>query len=267
MIKPYDVFIEETRKENPDMFEALGEDYFRKFYETQVKVEADYRRIKEAFTTTQPYGKLIDLQDVDIADTKTLVDRAKVLGENLAIMLSDNVYDALYVCPEIAAFIQLSPFFKRADTFEPVGVYKFGSFGTDNCCTIDCYKAPNEVAVKDRLLLHTVTGEWKKFEVNISEFYKRKYDAEREKASSLNMQPEFQSKCIGEVCITDTNISIRKAMKEVLDFMEKRSGECDKKDINAIIAWDRLWNDFYEDFYMSERYNDYPRKPIYEEAK
>lgn len=184
MIKSYDVFIEETKKENPDMFEALGEDYFKKFYEFRVKVEADYKRIKKAFATSRLYGKLIDLHDIDISDTATLVERAKVFGENLAALLSDNCYDALYACPGIAAFMKLSPFYKHVNGIKPAGIYKFGCFGTDNCQTVDCYRAPNEVAEKDFLLLHTKDDTWLKAEVNISEFYKRKADAEREKAKN-----------------------------------------------------------------------------------
>ena len=184
MIKPYDVFIEETRKANPNMFEVLGKDYFKKFYEFQVKVEADYKRIKKAFATARLYGTLIDLQDVDISDKKTLIERAGAFGENLSLLLSDGCYDALYACPEIAAFMKLSPLFKYADGIEPAGVYKFGYFGTGNYQTIDCYKAPNEVAEKDFLLLHTEDDVWLKAEVNISEFYKRKADAEREKAKN-----------------------------------------------------------------------------------
>lgn len=184
MIKPYNVFIEETRKADPNMFETLGEDYFKKFYEFQVKVEADYKRIKKAFATARIYRALIDLHDIDISDKKTLIERAETFGENLARLLSGGCYDALYACPEIASFMALSPFLKHVDGIEPAGVYKFGYFGPGSYQTIDCYKAPNEVAEKDFLLLHTKDDKWLKAEVNISEFYKRKADAEREKAKN-----------------------------------------------------------------------------------
>lgn len=275
MIKPYDVFIEETKKENPDMFEALGEDYFKKFYEFQVKVEADYKRIKEAFTTARLYGKLIDLHDIDIGDTATLVERAKAFGENLALLLSDGCYDALYACPEIAAFMKLSPFYKHVDKIEAAGVYKFGCFGTDNCQTIDCYKAPNEVAEKDFLLLHTADDTWLKVEVNISEFYKRKADAEREKAkntlcfdhgidfgkkSKSAIYEDCESKQVGEVYWTKENDAIRRAMQKVLNFMEEQSKACSNEDINSIVAWDTLWSHFYDEFYSSGRYNNWGKE-------
>lgn len=275
MIKPYDVFIEETRKENPDMFETLGEDYFKKFYEIQVKVEADYKRIKKAFATARLYGTLIDLHDVDIGDTKTLVERAKAFGENLALLLSDGCYDALYVCPEMAAFMRLSPFSKRADKVEPVGVYKFSCFGTDNCQTIDCYKAPSEVAEKDFLLLHTKDDTWLKAEVNISEFYKRKADAEREKAKNTlcfdrgvtfdkqaraAIYENCEDKQTVEIYWTKENDAIRRAMQKVLNFMEEQSKACSNEDIDSIVAWDTLWSHFYDEFYSSGKYNDYGKE-------
>lgn len=275
MIKPYDVFIEETRKENPDMFETLGEDYFKKFYEIQVKVEADYKRIKKAFVTARLYGTLIDLHDVDIGDTKTLVERAKAFGENLALLLSDGCYDALYACPEMAAFMMLSPLFKRADKVEPVGVYKFSCFGTGNCQTVDCYKAPSEVAEKDFLLLHTKDDTWLKAEVNISEFYKRKVDAEREKAKNTlcfdrgidfgkryksAIYEDFEPKQVGEVYWTKENNAIREAMQKILNFIEVQSNACNSEDIDSIVAWDTLYNDFYEEFFSSGRYNDFGKE-------
>lgn len=275
MIKPYDVFIEETKKENPDMFEALGEDYFKKFYEFQVKVEADYKRIKEAFTTARLYGKLIDLHDIEISDTATLVERAKAFGENLASLLSDNCYDALYACPEIAAFMKLSPFYKHVNGIEPAGIYKFGCFGTDNCQTVDCYKAPNEVAEKDFLLLHTKDDVWLKAEVNISEFYKRKADAEREKAkntlcfdhgidfgkkSKSAIYEDYEPKQAVEVYWTKENDAIRRAMQKVLNFMEEQSKACSNEDINSIVAWDTLWSHFYDEFYSSGRYNNWGKE-------
>lgn len=275
MIKPYDVFIEETRKGNPDMFEALGEDYFKKFYEFQVKVEADYKRIKKAFATAQIYGTLIDLHDVDISDTKTLIERAKAFGENLALLLSDGRYDALYVCPEIAAFMALSPYFKHADGIKPAGVYKFGYFGPGNYQTMDCYKAPNEVAEKDFLLLHTKDDKWLKVEVKISEYYERKYNAEREKAkntlcfdrdidfgkqSKSDIYEDFEDTQAVEICLTKENKVIRDAMQKVLNFMEEQSKACSNEDIDSIVAWDTLRDNFYEEFFSSGRYNDFGKE-------
>lgn len=275
MIKPYDVFIEETRKANPNMFETLGEDYFKKFYEFQVKAEADYKRIKKAFATARLYGTLIDLHDIDISDKKTLIEIAETFGENLARLLSGDCYDALYACPEIASFMALSPFLKHADGIEPAGVYKFGYFGPGSYQTIDCYKAPNEVAEKDFLLLHTKDDKWLKAEVNISEFYKRKYNAEREKAkntlcfdrdinfgkqSKSAIYEDFEDTQAVEICLTKENKVIRDAMQKVLNFMEEQSKACSNEDIDSIVAWDTLQNDFYEEFFSSGRYNDFGKE-------
>lgn len=183
-MEKYEDFIKKTKTEYPDFFETMGEAYFKEIYDTQVQVEKDYKRVKKAFTTTQPYETSIDLQDVDTDDTKALIEKSKIFSKNLEVLLSDDCYDALYACPEIAAFMKLSTSFKPVDKINLVGVYKFGYFGTDNCQTIDCYKAPNEVAEKDCLLLHKRNGEWLKLEVKISEYYERKYNVVREKAKS-----------------------------------------------------------------------------------
>lgn len=182
MIKPYDEFIEETKKEHPDFFEAMGEDYFKEMYNTQVQIEKDYKRIKKAFTTTQLGQKIADLSNVEIDDTKTLIDHARLFGNTLTMMLS-NDYDAVYACPEVASFMKLSPSFSQPSQINPSGVYKFGQFGTGTFM-VDCYKAPNEVAEKDCLLLHKRNDEWLKLEVKISEFCERKNNAVREKAKS-----------------------------------------------------------------------------------
>ena len=36
MIESYDEFIEKTKKADPDMFEALGEEYFKRVYDNVV---------------------------------------------------------------------------------------------------------------------------------------------------------------------------------------------------------------------------------------
>ena len=273
MIKPYDVFIEETRKADPSMFEALGEDYFKKFYEFQVKVEADYKRIKEAFAIAQLDQKVVDLSNVEVDDTKKLIDVARLFGNTLTMIIS-NDYDAIYACPEVAAFMKLSPYFKHADGIEPAGVYKFGLFGTDTF-NVDCYKAPNEVAEKDCLLLHKRTGEWLKLEVKISEYYERKYNAEREKAkntlyfdhgidfgkqSKSAIYEDFEGTQAVEICLTKENKVIRDAMQKVLNFMEEQSKACSNEDIDSIVAWDTLRDNFYEEFFSSGRYNDFGKE-------
>lgn len=182
MIKPYDEFIEETRKANPDMFEALGEDYFKKFYEFKVKTEADYKRIKKAFATAQLDQKIADLSNVEVDDTKKLIDIAHLFGNTLTMIISNDC-DEIYACPEVAAFMKLSPYFSQPGKINPSGVYKFGLFGTEPF-KVDCYKVPNDVAEKDCVLLHKKSDEWLKFEVKISEYYERKYNADREKAKN-----------------------------------------------------------------------------------
>lgn len=272
MIKPYDEFIEETKKEHPDFFEAMGEDYFKEMYDSQVQIEKDYKRIKEAFTTTQLDQKIADLSNVGIDDTKTLIDHAQLFGNTLTMTLS-NDYDAIYACPEVAAFMKLSPYFHRPKEIKPSGVYKFGQFGTE-IFMVDCYKAPNEVAEKDCILLHKKDDEWLKLEVKISEYYERKYKAEHEKSretlyfdqsieskkSKSAIYEDCEVKSVTEVCWTKENYAIREAMQKVLNFMEEQSKACSNEDIDSIVAWDTLQNDFYEEFFSSGRYNDYGKE-------
>lgn len=88
-------------------------------------------------------------------------------------MIISNDYDEIYACPEVAAFMELSPYFFRSGQINPSGVYRFGQFGTETF-KIDCYKVPDEVAEKDCLLLHKRNDEWLKLEVKISEYCERK---------------------------------------------------------------------------------------------
>jgi len=273
MIKPYYVFIKETRKADPNMFESLGGDYFKKFYEFQVKVEADYKRIKKAFATARLDQKVADLSNVEIDDTKKLLDAARLFGNTLTMIIS-NDYDAIYACPEVAAFMKLSPFYKHVNGIEPAGIYKFGCFGTETF-RIDCYKVPNNVAEKDCVLLHKRTGEWLKLEAKISEYYERKYNAEREKAknnlcfdhgidfgkqSKSGSLEDFEDTQAVEICLTKENKVIRDAMQKVLNFMEEQSKACSNEDIDSIVAWDTLRDNFYEEFFSSGRYNDFGKE-------
>lgn len=181
-MEEYEVFIEKIKKELPDWFEAMGEDYFKEVYNNQKQVLEDYKRIKEAFATTQLDQKIADLGNVEVDDTKKVIDAARLFGNTLTMIIS-NDYDAIYACPEVAAFMKLSPYFSQPDQINPSGVYKFGLFGTETF-KIDCYKVPNDVAEKDCVLLHKRTGEWLKLEAKISEYYERKYNADREKAKN-----------------------------------------------------------------------------------
>ena len=135
---------------------------------------------KKAFATTQLDQKVVDLSNVETDDKKDLIDHARLFGNTLAMIISDD-YDALYACPEVAAFMRLSPHYTRPDNITPSRIYKSGQFSTENYM-IDCYTAPNEVAEKDCLLLHKRNDEWLKLEVKISEYYERKYNATREKS-------------------------------------------------------------------------------------
>lgn len=272
-MEEYEVYIEKIKKENSRAFEALGEDYFKEAYEFQVKIEADYKRIKKAFVTTPLDQKIADLSTVEIDDKKKLIDAAWLFGNTLTMIISNDC-DALYACPEIAAFMKLSPFYKHVDEIEPAGIYKFGLFGTDTF-NVDCYKAPNEVAEKDCLLLHKRTGEWLKLEVKISEYYERKYNAEREKAkntlyfdhgidfgkqSKSAIYEDFEGTQAVEICLTKENKVIRDAMQKVLNFMEEQSKACSNEDIDSIVAWDTLRDNFYEEFFSSGRYNDFGKE-------
>lgn len=173
-MEKYEDFIKKTKTDYPDFFETMGKAYFKEIYDTQVQAEKDYKRVKKAFATAQLYETSIDLHDVDSDDTKALIEKSKIFSKTLEVLLSDGYYDALYVCPEVAAFMKLSTSFKSVDKINLAGVYKFGCFGTDNCQTIDCYKAPNEVAEKDCVLLHRRNGEWLKLEIKISEYLERR---------------------------------------------------------------------------------------------
>lgn len=188
-IKLYDEFIEKTKIEHPDLFEAIGEDYFKEVYNNCVQTEKDCRRIKKAFTTTQLDQKVADLSNVGIDDKKDLIDHARLFGNTLAMIISDDC-DALYACPEVATFMRLSPHYIRPDSITPSRIYKSGQFGTENHM-IDCYTAPNGVAEKDCLLLHKRNDEWLKLEVKISEYCERKYNAVREKAKNFDQEIDF----------------------------------------------------------------------------
>ena len=177
MIESYDEFIEKTKKAYPDMFEALGEEYFKRVYDNAVKNENDYKRIKKAFIATPlvENGCLVDLSRIDdVTDNARLLRYVQYFGQDLMWILGSDRYDALYVCPEVASFMKLSPFFKE-DSEVPNGVYKFGTFGNEEF-KYDCYKAPNEVAEKDCILLHSKDDTWRKAEVKISDFYQKKYE-------------------------------------------------------------------------------------------
>lgn len=181
-MEEYEIFIEKIKKELPEWFEAMGEDYFKEVYNNQMRVLDDCKRVKKVFAATQLDQKIADLSNVEVDDTKRLIDVAHLFGNTLITIIS-NDYDEIYVCPEVAAFMKLSPYFSQPSQINPSGVYKFGLFGTETF-KIDCYKVPNEVAEKDCLLLHKRNDEWLKLEVKISEFCERKNNAVREKAKS-----------------------------------------------------------------------------------
>ena len=263
MQKTYEEFIEETKKECPELFESMGEAYFKEMYDTRVKIDQDYKKFKEIFTVTLPSGGLGNLNEVDESDNTALLKVAFNIGDKLKAMA--NLADALYVNPLIAAFLQLIPTLKRPKTVQAIGIYKFGEL-EEGDYKIECYKAPNEVAQEDYVLLHTRNNTWKKFKIEgLKYFYERKEKArEKERPKFEN---DFGGESLGEVTITMGNLKIRKAINEVLEFMKKKSEECDKSDIDSMVAWDTLWNDFYEEFSCSERYNNWGRNPIYKESK
>lgn len=171
-MEEYEAFIEKIKKELPEFFEIMGEDYFKEVYNNQIQVLEDYKRIKRAFTTTQLGQKIVDLGNVEIEDTKAVIDIAHLFGNSLTTIIA-NDYDAIYACPEVADFMKLSPFFYGSSTINPSGIYRFGQFGTESF-KVDCYKVPNGVAEKDCLLLHKRNDVWLKLEIKISEYLEKR---------------------------------------------------------------------------------------------